>query len=97
MNREKDKAKEGAMIGKIIFEVIKFLITAFIITNIVNIILMGALVPCFSKKRGIKMTACKVGTFKLFCSGDYNCFSARQRVSNFFVAFAAHYYNISRS
>ena len=50
MNKEKDKAKGGSMIGKIIFEVIKFLITAFIITNIVNIILMGALVPCFSKR-----------------------------------------------
>ena len=36
MNKEKDKAKGGSMIGKIIFEVIKFLITAFIITNIVN-------------------------------------------------------------
>ena len=53
MNKSKDKpkgkAKGGTMIGRIIVEVVKFLITAFIITNIVNIILMGALVPRFER------------------------------------------------
>lgn len=37
------------MLGRIIWEVVKILITAFIITNIVNIILMGALLPRFER------------------------------------------------
>ena len=47
--RSEGKAKGGSMVGKIILEVVKFCITAFIITNIVNIILMGALVPRFER------------------------------------------------
>ena len=58
MNKSKDepkgKAKGGTMIGRIIYEVVKFLITAFIITNIVNIILMGALVPRFSRANKVR-------------------------------------------
>lgn len=53
MNKGKDKpkgkTKGGAMLGRIIWEVVKILITAFIITNIVNIILMGALLPRFER------------------------------------------------
>ena len=53
MNKARDKSQGksngGSMIGRIIFEVVKFCITAFIITNIVNIILMGALVPRFQR------------------------------------------------
>ncbi|MBR1638924.1 MAG: C39 family peptidase [Treponema sp.] len=37
------------MVGKIIYEVVKFLITAFIITNIVDVILMGFLRPRFGR------------------------------------------------
>ena len=53
MNKAKDspegKTKRCSMIGIIIFEVVKFCITAFIITNIVNIILMGPLLPRFGR------------------------------------------------
>lgn len=48
-NSSEEKKKGGPMVGRIIFEAVKFLITAFIITNIVNIILMGALVPRFER------------------------------------------------
>ena len=48
-DKSEGKAKGGSMVGRIIFEVVKFCITAFIITNIVNIILMGALVPRFER------------------------------------------------
>ena len=53
MNKSKDnpkgEVKGGAMVGRIIWEVVKFLITAFVITNIVNIILMGPLLPRFGR------------------------------------------------
>lgn len=45
----KSTTKGGTMVGRIIFEVVKFCITAFIITNIVNIILMGTLMPRFER------------------------------------------------
>ena len=45
-NKSAGKAKGGAMVGRIIWELVKFCITAFIITNLVNIILMGPLLPC---------------------------------------------------
>ena len=48
-DKPKGKTKGGAMLGRIIWEVVKILITAFIITNIVNIILMGALLPRFER------------------------------------------------
>ena len=53
MKKAKDwsegKAQGGTMVGRIIFELVKFCITAFIITNIVNIILMGPLQPRFER------------------------------------------------
>ena len=48
-NKSAGKAKGGAMIGRIIWELVKFCITAFIITNLVNIILMGPLLPRFER------------------------------------------------
>ena len=48
-DKSEGKAKGGSMVGRIIWELVKFCITAFIITNIVNIILMGALVPRFER------------------------------------------------
>ncbi|MCR4949244.1 MAG: C39 family peptidase [Treponema sp.] len=48
-SKSEAKAKGGSMVGRIIFEVVKFCITAFIITNIVNIILMGTLMPRFER------------------------------------------------
>jgi len=48
-NSSEEKKKGGPMVGRIIFEAVKFLITAFVITNIVNIILMGPLLPRFER------------------------------------------------
>ncbi len=45
----KGTTKGGSMVGRIIWELVKFCITAFIITNIVNIILMGPLLPRFER------------------------------------------------
>lgn len=45
----KGTTKGGTMVGRIIWELVKFCITAFIITNIVNIILMGPLLPRFER------------------------------------------------
>ena len=44
------KTKGGSMPGKIVYEIVKFLLTAFVITTIVNIILMGPLKPHFNRK-----------------------------------------------
>ena len=41
------KTKGGRMLGKVLFEAVKFLGTALIITTIVDIILMGFLHPNF--------------------------------------------------
>lgn len=48
-NKSAGKEKGGAMVGRIIWELVKFCITAFIITNLVNIILMGPLLPRFER------------------------------------------------
>ena len=63
-NKSAGKAKGGAMVGRIIWEFVKFCITAFIITNLVNIILMGPLLPRFEQVFHLPL-CCVIAEFRL--------------------------------